>query len=272
MGEFSLIIKPDADEAEAAEIYVDGSAGGRAYRFLLDTGAGKSSVVADEYTTTFASAKQHQSSGVFANSSDDLITVPSIKVGSISRENFTLVRAASIPGAGERSSLIGMDLLKDFRLHFFFDDARVSVDADDLGLEVGADLLDLMMDDRFHPYVTVEFGATSAKAVWDTGASLTIVDTNFVRKYPELFQAVGQSTGTDATGAQMETPMFRMTELVIGGQSFAPHRAAGVDLTAVNATLEVPMELILGYSTLRQANWWFDFPRRQWAVTKRLSI
>ncbi|MEO8397761.1 MAG: aspartyl protease family protein [Chloroflexota bacterium] len=270
MGAFSLIIKPDADEAEAAEIYVDGRIGGRAYRFLLDTGAGKSSVVSDDYTSTFDSAEKHHSSGVFAKSSEDLITVPSIEVGSISRENFTLVRAAPIPGAAERSSLIGMDLLKDFRLHLFFDQARVSVD-EDAGAPDYA-VQDLMLDDRFHPYVEVQFEAASAKAVWDTGASLTIVDMAFVKKHPGAFQEVGQSTGTDATGAQMETPMFVMAATTIGGCEFPSHRAAGVDLSAVNAMLDVPMDIILGYSTLRQANWLFDFPRRKWAVTKRLSV
>src|SRR4051812_4429905 len=97
MGGFSLTLKPDAEEAEAAEIYVDGSIGGRPYRFLLDTGAGKSSVVSDEYTSQFASSEKHTSSGVFAKSSENLISVPSIVMGPIVRENFTLVRAASIP-------------------------------------------------------------------------------------------------------------------------------------------------------------------------------
>ena len=31
------------------------------------------------------------------------------------------------------------------------------------------------------------------------------------------------------------------------------------------------MDLILGYNTLSQANWLFDFPRRQWAITQRLE-
>jgi hypothetical protein len=270
LNEFSLILKPDPDEAEAAEIYVDGKIGGRPYRFLLDTGAGKSSVINDEYTATFDSAEQHHSSGVFAKSSEDLIIVPSIEVGPILRENFTLVRADPIPGAAERTSLIGMDLLKDFRLYFRFDQNRVSVDEDAKALAFSPQ--NLLMDERFHPYVDVQFERANAQAVWDTGASLTIVDTNFVNKHPELFQPVGQSTGTDSTGAQMETPMFLMAATMIGGCEFPPHRAAGVDLSAVNATLEISMDMILGYSTLRQANWLFDFPRRQWAISQRLGI
>ena len=269
MGEISLIIKPDADEAEAAEIFVDGRISDRPYRFLLDTGAGKSSVVRDEYISTFDSAEQHYSSGVFAKSSEGLITVPSIEVGPISRQNFTLVRAEPIPGVAERSSLIGMDLLKDFRLHFCFDLARVSVDFDPIGELV---LNDLLLDDRFHPYIDVQFRITTAKAVWDTGASLTIVDLTFVGEHPALFERVGQSTGTDSTGALMETPMFVMAEMKIDGFGFPPHRVAVVDLSAVNATLPVPMNLILGYNLMRQARWLFDFPRRKWAITQRLSV
>ena len=37
--------------------------------------------------------------------------------------------------------------------------------------------------------------------------------------------------------------------------------------SGVNSTLEYPMDLILGYPTIRQADWLFDFPARRWAVT-----
>jgi len=43
-----------------------------------------------------------------------------------------------------------------------------------------------------------------------------------------------------------------------------------VDLSRANATLDLPMDLILGYTTLRQANWLFDFPAKRWAITRRL--
>jgi hypothetical protein len=38
-------------------------------------------------------------------------------------------------------------------------------------------------------------------------------------------------------------------------------------LSAANATLERPMDLILGYPTWSQADWLFDFPSRKWALT-----
>ncbi|MBI5961543.1 MAG: aspartyl protease family protein, partial [Chloroflexi bacterium] len=242
---------------------------GHPYRFLLDTGAAKSCVVFDDYTSTFASTEKNNSSGVFAKSSEDLITVPTIEVGSISKKNFTVVRKGD--KAPDIRSLIGMDLLKDFCCHFFFDENRVSVDTNE---ESSAEypLLDLFLDNRFHPYVDVQFPLAKAKAAWDTGASITIVDTNFVKKHPPFFQEVGQSTGTDATGFQMETPMYIMSATVIGNHDFPPHKVAGVDLSRVNSTIEVPMDLILGYSTLSQAHWLFDFPRKKWAISKRLGV
>ncbi len=268
MGELILIIQPDADEVDAAEVLVDGRIGGRPYRFLLDTGAARTSVARDDYTFSYASSEQNASSGVFAPTRDDLITVPSIEVGPIRRKNFTLVRAAN-PHPGIRS-LIGMDLLKDWCCDFRFDENRVLMDANPAsGVEAWQDLL---FDARFHPYVDVRFGTAAARAVWDTGASLTVVDTNLIEKHPALFQAAGHSTGTDATGSSAETPMFVMAEAVIGGQTFPPGRVAGVDLAQVNASLEIPMDLILGYSTIRQANWLFDFPRRKWTISKWLGV
>lgn len=261
---FTLIVIPDPDEPEAGEVYVDGAVDGHAYRFLLDTGAARTSLVFDEYTSTLNSVGSRSSSGAFARMSDDLIVIPSINVGPISREHITVSRAAA--GAKHVRNLIGMDLLKDLRCHFRFDENRVLVLADDEPRD-GDVFHDLFPDSGFHPYVDVLLGGTPAKAVWDTGASITVVDLNFIDKHPAFFQPAGSSAGTDASGSTMQTPMFVMSETVIGTQVFAPRRVAGVDLSQVNATIEMPMNLILGYNTLSQANWLFDFPRRRFAIT-----
>lgn len=267
MGEFDLIIQPDEEDVEAAEVLVDGTIGGHEYRFLLDTGAGKSSVRFDDYTASFDSSEQNHSSGVFAKSSEDLITVPAIELGPISRKNFTLARTAE--KAPDLRNLIGMDLLKDFSCHFLFDQNRVLVDANDVS-KADYTFQELFLDQKFHPYVDVQFGTATAKAVWDTGAGITIADLNFIKSQPAFFEEVGQSSGTDSTGFKMETPMFIMGTTVIGNNTFPPHKVAGVDLSQVNSTIEVPMDLILGYSTLSKANWRFDFPHRKWAISKML--
>jgi hypothetical protein len=263
MSEINLIIVPDPEEAEAAEVCVEGSVGNHPYRFLLDTGAAISSLRFDDYTAGFASAEQNHSSGVFARHSEDLITVPDLAVGPLSRPDFTLVRQSR--EAGDTRNLVGMDFLKDYRLHFLFNEQRVLVDpAPDSGWNFEA----LVMDNRAHPYLPMSWGEITAHAVWDTGAGVTIVDMNFVRKNPSFFEEIGGGTGTDSTGTQMETPLFAMTAPVIGKTPFPPLKVAGVELGAVNSRIEIPMDFILGYNVLVKADWYFDFPARKWAITR----
>jgi hypothetical protein len=267
MNELKLIIKPDEEEEDSAEIYVNGTIGGQPYQFLLDTGAARSEIRFDAYTSRFEVIGQHSSAGVFAKSTNALIRVPAIELGPISRQNFTLVCLPE--NASHLRNLVGMDLLQDFCCHFLFDESRVLVvpgaEADE-----GYTFHKLLVDSKFHPYLEVEFGRAQAKAVWDTGASLTIVDLNFIKQQPALFEELGQSTGTDGTGAEQQTSLFLMSPILIGNKEFPAVKVAGVDLSGVNSNIEVPMDLILGYNLLAKAHWLFDFPGRRWAISKLL--
>jgi hypothetical protein len=262
MNEFDLIIQQDEEDADTASIFVNGTIGDHTYRFLFDTGAARSSVIFDDYTSAFDCIETNQSSGVFEVSKQELIRVPSIEIGPIRKQNVSLVRVeANHP---VKINLLGMDLLKDFCCHFLFTEGRVIVD--DPAFD--APTQELLLGKKFHPYVPLQFGEIIATSVWDTGAGITLADINFIRKHPGLFQEIGQSEGTDPTGTTMETPLFLMTSTIIGNYEFSPHKVAGVDLSQMNAGIEIPMDLILGYTTLHQANWLFDFPRKQWAISK----
>ncbi len=263
MNGLDLIIKHEAEDE--AQIFVDGTIGERPYRFLLDTGAAKTSVILDDYTATFESVEQNTSSGVFAPTTEAVIVVPTLEIGPISRSNFSVVRVEQRPS--EISNLIGMDLLKDTCCHFLFDAERVDIGTPDTNYP----FQELFLGKKAHPYVDVSFDVVTARTVWDTGASITVVNMAFIRQHPALFKEVGQSAGTDATGATMDTPMFIMSGPRIGGHTFPPHKVAGVDLSPMNANLDNPMDMILGYSTLGKANWLFDFPGKRWVITKFLA-
>ena len=265
MNGFRLIIKHDEEDGEAAEVLVDGLLENRSYRFLLDTGAAKTHVLYDDYTAHLNPAGQDETSSVFGEGVQTLVSVPRVKLGSIVKEDFTVARAAK--GSPFAHNLIGMDLLKDFCCHFRFDEGEVLIGP----AEENRDFQTLFLDERFHPYVDVRFGKVNAKAVWDTGAGVTAAHIGFIEAQPALFEQVGETSGTDGSGISMITPVFRMAEATIGGRAFSSHKVVGIDLSRVNETLEVPMDLLLGYSTLSQANWLFDFPAKRWAVTKLLS-
>ncbi len=160
-------------------------------------------------------------------------------------------------------NLLGMDVLQRYRCHF-----RLAASVLELEAPQGhrADQ-NLLMSSRGHVYVDVRWPGVTARACWDTGSGATVVGYEFWRGHPELFGEIGRSVGTDASGAQIETPLLRMAGPAIGYRTFTAHRAVAVDLSGVNSTLEFPMDLILGYPTLRQADWLFDFPARSWALT-----
>jgi hypothetical protein len=261
-----LIIHPDPEDLEAAQVLVEGSINGRLYTFLLDTGAATTTVIADDYTALLEQTGTKDSSGVYGSGSNDLIQIPDIRLGPIFREAFTVCRrVVENPGI---HNLIGMDLLKDYRLHFLFDANQVLVDPKAAEEHSNQELF---LGKRFHPYIKVQIGDTLAQAVWDTGAGMTIVDQAFIRQHPTFFEAAGSSTGHDWTGAKSDTQSYRLIGAMIGDHPFPVHPVAEVDLSHVNTHTDTPMDMILGYSTIRHANWWFDFPGHRWAVAKMLS-
>ncbi|MGH3184116.1 MAG: hypothetical protein ACRDOH_18690 [Streptosporangiaceae bacterium] len=126
---------------------------------------------------------------------------------------------------------------------------------------------ELLMSRRGHAYVEVHWRGVSGNACWDTGSGATIVNRDFWLGHPEVFEQIGMSAGTDGRGERAETPLLLMAESAIGQRTFGPHQAVAVDLSRVNSTLQYPMDLILGYPTIRQADWLFDFPTRRWTLT-----
>ena len=263
MDYFSLVIEPDQQDQESAEVLVDAIVDGRKRRFLLDTGAARTRVRFDEYSSKFEKVGTDQTSGVFSTNQSDLIRVPTIKLGPILEKDVTIARASK--NGHDTRNIFGMDILKNYCCHFLFDDKRVKVD---LGNERDTDHIyqDLILGKRFHPYVDVNLGSLRGRAIWDTGSGITVVDLSFAKQYPSIFSEAGLSVGTDSSGTTMATPIFMMSPATIGRCLFPSRRVAGADLTQVNSGSDLHAELILGYDLLKKTNWIFDFPHKKWAI------
>ena len=254
-----LVIEPDPDEPEFASVLVDATIAGRAYRLVLDTGAAVTQLDTDEYLAGLDVVGHDTSSAAFGGrATDPLVTIPGLAAGELRTGAMDVSRSDRPTG-----SRLGMDILGRHRCHFRVDAGILDVDplpASPLGY-------DLLVSARGHPYVELRWPGASASGCWDTGAGPTLVDVAFWHGHPELFTPAGTVIGTDGNGEQAETPLLVMAGPVIGGRAFAPHKAVAVDLSAVNSTLDYPMDVIVGYPTIRQADWLFDFPARRWALT-----
>ena len=262
MPEIPLIVELDEDDPQCAVVLVDGTISGHCYRFVLDTGAARTQVIADSLTDALETSGMHSSHGVFSKSTQRMVRLPDLEVGPL---RSSTIDASVAPDAhGDVHPLVGMDLLSDHRLHFCFDSGVLVVD----GAPEGDELHQLALDDVSHLYVDASWPSAVASCVWDSGAGMTIVDEAFWIRHSDLFRPVRSSQGTDASGVQQGSTTYEVSSPRIGGHLFAPHHVAVVDLSAPNSTLTRPMDMILGYPTLRQANWYFDIPLRLWSITR----
>jgi predicted aspartyl protease len=265
MSELKLVIVPD-EEDPGAFVFVDGLIEKEQYRFLLDTGAASSEICYDTYTANFEIIGNKNSSGAFSSSNLDIVQVPSISIGPIHQKNF-IIRRQSEKGK-KIYNLIGMDLLKDHCCHFLFDSDSLVINPQ---VDDNLKMMKLLLGPKNHPYVDVSFDEITVRAVWDTGASITVVDHSFIENNNQLFQKIGVSRGTDATGASQDTSSYVMSSSRIGSHTFPPCEVVSVDLSHINSSTKIPMTMILGFTTIQYANWLFNFPTKLWTITEMIN-
>ena len=247
-----LIIEPDPDVPGCATVRVDAVVDGRTYRFVLDSGAARSSVRSDAWIDALPSDARHESSGLFATMSEDIIVLPSITLGPLTVTDVQATRAPANQG------LLAMDVLGAAAIRVDLDRAELTIEASGTAslpwtLERGP---------HGHPFLDLHWPDATGRALFDTGAGITVVDTSFVRAHPDLFTHAGEATGTDSAGEQVPTDLYEMAAVTIGDHVFTPTRVAVIDLPQVNGR----MDAVLGYPTIRQAVWVFDFPANRWGL------
>jgi hypothetical protein len=254
-----LHMEPDPDDPELWLPFVDGANDGRPQRFLRDTRAGKTRIqAASEADCEIAGLPvvgTKQSGGLFGTVTHDLVMLESLRIGPIAKSGLTVVRTAH----EGRPSLLGMDALGD--LAMVLDLGRAGLDLVPSGSVPAS--WPKRRGPNGQPFLELEFPGTAALACWDTGASLTVVDTAFRESHQRLFTPIGTSTGTDSAGQSQETPMYLMSACTTGGITLAAHKVAAVPLPRD----QMPMDIVLGYPAIRQYVWTMDYPLNRWSAT-----
>jgi predicted aspartyl protease len=202
-----LVVVPDPDDPECADVLVDVTVDGRRYRMVLDTGAAHTHLVADARTAELPVVTSADSAGALAAGRDDLVRVSGLEVGPIRVDSLDVVRVPGDQPGGRH--LLGMDVLAPWSIGVRLAAGRLEIAADD-GPDPPAEPRDeqeLEMDARGHSYVALRWPGASARACWDTGAGITVVDESFAQAHPQLFADAGSAYGMDSTGAQVETPI-----------------------------------------------------------------
>ena len=254
-------LRDDPDEPGAAEAYVVATVARREYRLILDTGGARSTLPLDDLTSTFARVDldDERGRGALGPASADTgrVVVPSIVLGPLQVRDLVIDVA---PDGSDAPTILGLDVLRGHRLELRLADAMLGIDTD---APVDAER-PLPLSSRSHPHVVVGWGDVEATALFDTGASVTVVDAVFAAEHPELLALLPPSTGTDAAGNRAETPMARMAACEVGGRRFHPSLATVVPIRGIQRAGDPDFDLVLGVPVIRQAAWIIDLARGVW--------
>jgi hypothetical protein len=254
-------LRDDPDEPGAAEAYVVATVGGREYRLILDTGGARSTLPLDDLTATFAriDVDEEPGRGALGPASADTAraVVPSIALGPLHVRDLVVDLA---PDGSKAPTILGLDVLRRHRLELRLADAILGIDTD---APVDAER-PLRLSSRSHPHVVVGWGDVAATALFDTGASVTVVDAAFAAGHPELLEPLPPSGGIDAAGNRAETPMARMAACEVGGRRFDASLATVVPVRGIQRPGDPEFDLVLGVPVIRQADWIIDLARGVW--------
>ncbi|WP_165310868.1 aspartyl protease family protein [Microbacterium protaetiae] len=252
------------DDPGSALLFVTASVGGVAEEFLLDTGASRSSIRRSERTDAWAvDAADPGSHGVFGAAAHTRhARVPTITLGTIEIHDLVVDVSDDDAPAG----ILGLDVLRGHRVG-----VRLSAQVLQLDEQAAIDRWrPLTMSSRGHSLVEVEWEDAAALAIWDTGASTTVVDADLAAAHPRVFAPTGATgTGTDAYGHQGETAELRMAPAHIGERRFSATTAATAPLAGLARAGDPPFTMIIGYPLIAQADWVFDLRARMWGFLDR---
>jgi len=254
-------LRDDLDEPGATETYVIATVAGRDYRLMLDTGGARSTLPLDDLTATFArvDVDDEPGRGALGPRSADMgrVVVPSMTLGPLTVRDLV----ADLASAGsDAPTILGLDVLRGHRLELRFADRMLGIDTD---APVDAER-SLPLSSRSHPHLVVGWGDVEAPALFDTGASVSVLDAAFAAEHPELLEPLPPSTGTDAAGNRAETPMARMAACEVGGRRFDASLAVILPIRGIGRAGDPEFDLVLGVPVIRQADWIIDLARGVW--------
>ncbi|MBM3577500.1 MAG: hypothetical protein FJX40_07525 [Alphaproteobacteria bacterium] len=161
---------------------------------------------------------------------------------------------------GDADDLLGLD---------FFKGARFSLDIDRRELVFFGDAIGSGRPKPFRRLgpegnlvgVDLRFGNTAAVGLFDTGAEVSAVDQQFLRRHKALFAPVNATAQASGVGGKrMSTPVYRIKSIDLGGgRVLHDLYAISYDFGALRNALGRDVHFLIGYNLIRRFDWDFDF-------------
>jgi len=224
---------------------------------LLDSGSGFSTVNSSLFDAYPIQGQVHYNSGSGQSLDVPKITVHELHAANLRLQNWPVARLPHLPGF---FSIIGLDVFLHSTVYFDFKNLKFQINpkpqptlhAVPFFYDFGVVLL------------PVRIGKQNLLAVWDTGASTTVIDQAYIDAHPEDFRYIKDIQGTDAARAALPMKLYEIKSLVIGGAELQGVKVAAMDLAGMHRVYPDFPSFFLGYNVIIQHNWYFDFPHHLW--------
>ncbi len=254
-------LKIQENEIESGKIYISCLFDGiRDNLCHLDTGSTYTSIKWNEKFLNYpvsGSKVCRSASGISVE--EEMITLESFRIGEFEKHDFEVVRYCEEKG---QESRIGMSLMSNLFLNFnFLEESLLLKTSPNENLE---NILEI--DKRGLFYVNSEIEGSIYKALWDTGAELTVVNPEVIESFSKNFEFVMDIPGgSDATGSNVFFKLYKGKGLKIQGHQLVGN-VLSMNFEPLKKKLGVDVDIILGFNHIRQLNWSFDLHTKTWSM------
>jgi predicted aspartyl protease len=233
----------------------------------FDTGANISTIssgsvlLEEENPEVIASTSYTTATG--AQKSCDFIKITDIKIGNYLIDELTPVSCNLNPGE-KAKNLIGLDAFHQKSFYLDYKSGKIIVNYTPPEDKV---LRDFDVDSVGHILIPVRLtDGTSSTAMFDTGASLTVVSNKFINDHEQRFSVLETNNlGQDSFGNPIEMRKTIST-LKIEDQSYVAEYIMGIDFKAIHDNAGAHVNFILGHNIISSNNWYFDLKNKKWYV------
>jgi predicted aspartyl protease len=255
-------LKLELAEVEPGEHlpYVSVIFDGKQKKLLLDTGAKKSSIVTDDWSSQYPVIENDQNhfsqgaSGVKVKC--ELIEINKLEIGNVSISDHQIKRC--------QSDIFGLDLIGDTPFEVDYKKGRLNyllkID------KSSSHKLGRMK--KGHLTVKTKIKDEEYSTILDTGATVTIVDLSYVKKHPSLFKLIKRDDGTDGhSGEEIKSYRYKLSQLFIGDVSLKNISIISFDFPDNMKRGFEGSPIMIGNDILKLATWKFDLKNMLWQMT-----
>lgn len=192
----------------------------------------------------------------------DFITINNLILGEYQINQLNPV-SCNLNEGDKSKNLIGLDALKNQKIYLNYREGKIII-----GYEPkNENLKSFEVDSVGHILIPVNLtDGTETTAMFDTGASLTVVSNKFIDTNIARYSVLETNNlGQDSFGNAIEMRKTIST-LKIEDQTYVAEYFMGIDFSAIHKNAGENVNLILGHNIISSNNWFFDLENQTWYV------